>query len=218
LVAFFHEKRKNQFIPLSWKVGDFVFRSMNKIDEFANHFHNLNLKYAENIRGFDPNGIFLEHMLTMGFRNSFIHTVLVEKEDNHLGSPTHTIGDLETVLSTNELYKQRGKGPIEKSAQPPNVNPKTTTPRSSAPTTHPYKKVTNSGSGGGGDKNPPPGKIESSHKLPLRMKRKNIVQEEEDHHAESDINSFSLKDMELEADIEKMFPNIDQPRGSTHQN
>jgi hypothetical protein len=78
---------------------------------------------------------------------------------------------------------------------------------------HPSKKVTNSSSGGGGDKNPPPGKIESSHKLPLRKKRKNIVQEEEEHHVGSDINSFSLEDMELEADIEKMFPNIDQPGG-----
>jgi hypothetical protein len=191
---------------------------MNKIDEFANHFHNLNLKYAEKIRGFDPNKIFVEHMLTMGFSNSFIHTVLGEEEDNHLGNPTHTVGDLETVLSTNELYKQRGKGPSEKSAQSPTINPKTTTPRSSAPVAHPSKKVINNSSGGGGDKNPPPGKIESSHKLPLRKKRKNIVQEEEEHHVESDINRFSLEDMELEADIEKMFPNIDQPGGATHQN
>jgi hypothetical protein len=51
----FFMKKKKKFIPLPWKVGDFVFRSINKIDEFANHFHNLNLKYAEKIRGFDPN-------------------------------------------------------------------------------------------------------------------------------------------------------------------
>jgi hypothetical protein len=101
---------------LPWKVGDFVFRNMNKIDEFANHFHNLNLKYVENIRGFDPNGIFLEHMLKLSFSSSFIHTVLGEEEDNNLSIPTHTAGDFETVLSTNELYKQREKYPSEKSA------------------------------------------------------------------------------------------------------
>jgi hypothetical protein len=78
--------------------------------------------------------------------------------------------------------------------------------------------VINNSSGGGGEKNPPPGKIESSHKIPLRKKRKNIVQEEEEHHVKSDINNFSLKDMELEADIHKMFPNIDQLGGTTHQN
>jgi len=49
---------------------------MNKIDEFTNHFHNLNLKYDENIRGFEPKIIFVEHMLIVGFNNSFIHTVL----------------------------------------------------------------------------------------------------------------------------------------------
>jgi hypothetical protein len=88
---------------LPWKIGDFVFSNMNKIDEFANHFHNLNLKYAENIKGFDPNIIFLEHMLAVGFNNSFIHTVLGAEEDNNLGAPTPNVGDLETVLNTKEF-------------------------------------------------------------------------------------------------------------------
>jgi hypothetical protein len=44
------------------------------------------------------------------------------------------------------------------------------------------------------------------------------VQEEEDHHIENDINKFSLEDMELEADIEKLFPTIDQSGNTTHQN
>jgi hypothetical protein len=51
---------------------------MKKIVEFENHFHNLNLKYVERIKGFDPNEIFLEHMLAVGFSNSFIHNVLGE--------------------------------------------------------------------------------------------------------------------------------------------
>jgi hypothetical protein len=157
-------------------------------------------------------------MLTIGFRNSFIHTVLGEEEDNNLGAPIHTAGDLETILNTNEFYKQKGKSPSEENAQSPTVTPKTKTSRSSAPMAYPYGKVINNSSGGGGDKNPPPRKIEISHKLPLRKKMKNIVQEEEEHRVESDINNFSLEDMELEADIEKMFPNIDQPGGTVHQN
>jgi hypothetical protein len=44
----------------------------------------------------------------------------------------------------------------------------------------------------------------------MRKKRKNVVQEEEDNLIENDINSFSLEDMELDVDIEKMFPTIDQ--------
>jgi len=100
----------------------------------------LNLKYVENIRGFDPNGIFLEHMLTMGFSNSTL------------------------------------QGPNKKISQSPNITPKTSTPRRSAPMTHPSKKLTNTISIARGDKNPPLGKIEISHKLPLRKKRNNIVQ------------------------------------------
>jgi hypothetical protein len=53
-LLFFHKKRKNQFIPLPWKIGEFMFRNINKIDEFANHFNNVNLKYAEKIKGFNP--------------------------------------------------------------------------------------------------------------------------------------------------------------------
>jgi hypothetical protein len=64
----------------------------------------------------------------------------------------------------------------------------------------------------------PPGKIENSHKLPVRKKRKNLVQEEEDNLIENDIQSFSLDDMELEVDIEKIFPVMEQPENIIQQN
>ena len=40
--------------------------NMNKIDEFVGHFNNVSLKYAEKIKGFDPNKTFVEHMQSMG--------------------------------------------------------------------------------------------------------------------------------------------------------
>jgi hypothetical protein len=176
---FFHEKRKKQFIPLPWKVGDFIFRNMNKIDEFVCHFHSLNLRYVERIKGFDPTGIFVEHLLENDFNNSFINIVMNEDGDNDSGIPAHDTGDLETILNTNDSYKQKGKGPGEKSAQSPIVTSKSIISWSSAPTTHQIKKVIHISSGGGGDKNPSSGKNERSHKLPLRKKIKKIVQEEE---------------------------------------
>jgi hypothetical protein len=39
---------------------------------------------------------------------------------------------------------------------------------------HPSKKATHNSSNGGGDKNRPRYKIDSSHKLPTRKKRKNL--------------------------------------------
>jgi hypothetical protein len=206
---FSHEKRKKQFIPLPWKVGDFIFKNMNKIDQFVGHFHSLNLRYAKRVKGFDPSGIFVEHLLAIGFNNYFVNSILNEDKDNDLGTPARDTSDLETTLITNESYKQKGKGHGEKSAQSKNVTPKSTTSWSNTPTAHQIKKVTHNSSGGGGDKNPPSGKTESSHKVPLRKKIKNIVQEEEGPQAERNICDLSLEDMELEIDTEKVFPKVD---------
>jgi hypothetical protein len=62
------------------------------------------------------------------------------------------------------------------------------------------------------------GKIEISHKIPLRKKRKNIVQEEEGPQGENDIHDLSFEDMELKIDIEKVFPNADKPENMAYQN
>ena len=82
-----------------------MFRNVNKIDEFVGHFNKLNLRYAERLRGFDPNGIFVEHLLAVGFNNSFIQTRLNEDKDNDNNTPASDVGDLETLQSTIELYK-----------------------------------------------------------------------------------------------------------------
>lgn len=191
---FFREERKKQFIPLPWKIRDFIFRNMNRIDEFAGHFHNFNLKYGEKVKGLDPNGTFVKHLLAVGFIDSFIKTILNEDGDNGSGTLARDIDDLETIFNTNELYKQRGKCQGEKSAQSSTVMPKCKASWSSVPTTYPSKKVTHGSSSRGGDKNPP-SEIESSHKLPVRKKRKNIVQEEKGPHRESEFHDLFLEDM-----------------------
>jgi hypothetical protein len=52
----------------------------------------------------------------------------------------------------------------------------------------------------------------------VRKKRKNLVQEEEDNLIENDINIFSMEDMELEVDIEKIFPTMDYPKNMAQKN
>jgi hypothetical protein len=78
---------------------------MNKNDEFARYFHNLNLIYVERVKGFDPSEMFLEYILAIGFNNYFINTILNEDGDNDLGTPACDTSDLETILNTNESYK-----------------------------------------------------------------------------------------------------------------
>ena len=98
-------------------------------------------------------------MLLVGFNNSFIHTILNEEEEgNNQSTHVHDVGDSETILSTNEFYKQKGNGPSERCVQSPVVTPKNTTSQSNAPLTHPVWMVVNSSSCGRGEKNPPLGK------------------------------------------------------------
>jgi hypothetical protein len=51
----FYEKRKKQSIPLPWKVGEILLREIPKNDEYVDYFNQINLKFAEEIKGFDPN-------------------------------------------------------------------------------------------------------------------------------------------------------------------
>jgi hypothetical protein len=152
---------------------DLVCRDVNKIDEFADHFKKLNLMYDQRIKGFEPNGIFREHLLAVGFSSTFIHRHQIEDRDSDDNNPASGNCDAETLQSVIELYKQQGKVSSEKSAQSPASTPKSATSWSIASTAHPSKKATQKSSNGGGDKNPPCIKIDSSHKIPLTKKRKN---------------------------------------------
>jgi hypothetical protein len=113
----------------------------------------------------------VEHRLLVGFNNSFIHIILNEEEDNTQSAHVHNAGDLETILSTNEFYKQKGKGPTERNTQSPVVTPKNIISWSNASTNYLVRKIANNSSSGG-EKNAPSGKIENSHKFPIRKKRK----------------------------------------------
>jgi hypothetical protein len=86
------------------------------------------------------------------------------------------------------------------------------------PTTYPSKKETHNSSNQGGYNNPHSSKIGSSHKLLVRKKRKNVVQEAEEPGTESDIHVFSLEDMELETNLENVFLNVNQPGDMIHHN
>ena len=43
----FYERRKKQFIPLAWKVGEILLRGISKIDEYASYFDQFNLNFAK---------------------------------------------------------------------------------------------------------------------------------------------------------------------------
>jgi hypothetical protein len=65
------EKRKKQFIPLPWKVGKILLWGISKIDKYATYFENSDLKFSKEIKGFDQNHLFYNHLLSVGLALDF---------------------------------------------------------------------------------------------------------------------------------------------------
>jgi hypothetical protein len=83
-----------------------MLNNINKIDEFTTHFNNLNLRYVERIRGFDPNGFFLENLLAVGLEKSFFQRHMSENRDTNDKNYSYDVDNLDTLQSTIELYKK----------------------------------------------------------------------------------------------------------------
>jgi hypothetical protein len=83
---------------------EFVLKNVKKIDDFATHFSISNLKYVEDIRGFNPYDIFREHLQSLGLGDFFVNKHLPKNRDSD--GPTSDTSDVETVKSCNKLYMQ----------------------------------------------------------------------------------------------------------------
>jgi hypothetical protein len=58
LVASIAKEEKKIVHSSALESWEFVLKNVNKIDEFAVHSSNFNLRYDEILRGFDPDNIF----------------------------------------------------------------------------------------------------------------------------------------------------------------
>jgi hypothetical protein len=207
-------KRRSSLSHYLGRSDEIFLRGTAKIDEYATQFDQYNMKFAKEIKGFDPNHLFHDHMVSVGFSNTLINTFIFGEEegDNH-DPPAECIerkaGDIETIISTTDQYKKKGKPSNEKNAQSPIISQKSTLSKNnSQSTTSQQKKSSMNNSDDGGDKNPPQGKLEKSHKLQVKRKRTNSQQEIEEHIPESEIH---LEDMDLEVDIENIqFPDDEE--------
>jgi hypothetical protein len=138
----------------------------------------------------------------------FFEKDLTENRDTGENAPTSNVHNLDTLQSTTELSRKKGKDDDDKSVQSTNNTPKSTTSRSINPMAHHNKKETRSSSNGG-DKDPPHPKIDTSHKLPMDKKRKQIVGQAKEPEIQS-------KNMELEPDLNSVFCYLDQPSDMIH--
>jgi hypothetical protein len=53
-----------------------------KIDEFVVQFDLYKLNVADYMKGFDPQQLFVNHIISTGFSISFINTHIYEEEEN----------------------------------------------------------------------------------------------------------------------------------------
>jgi hypothetical protein len=176
---FFHEKRKKQSIPLPWRIGEILLRGISKIDEFVDQLHQYNFKFTEEIKGFDPKHLFVGHMTLIGFSNSLTNTFIFGEEEGESHDPLTQYVEkrtnyIETIVSTTNRYKQKGKVLNKKGSQPPIVSQKNGPPKNNFQSeTSQQKKSSTNKSGDGGDKNTPRGRLEKPHKLQVKIKRTN---------------------------------------------
>ena len=70
----FNEKRKKQFIPLPWKIGEITMKSISHLDENSTQIELFILKKDNEMKGFNPNQLFMIHMTSIGYSVSFSNT------------------------------------------------------------------------------------------------------------------------------------------------
>jgi hypothetical protein len=81
LAHFFNEKRKRQFIPLPWKIGEITVKIITHIDEISIQFDQCNLNKANEFEGFNPSQLFMKHMISVGYNVSFFNTFMFGEEE-----------------------------------------------------------------------------------------------------------------------------------------
>jgi hypothetical protein len=104
------------------------------------------MRYAEEIKGFDPDHLFYNHIVAFGLIPSLINTLIYGEEEGDSHDPNvqevdRNPGDIETIISTTEPHKERGNPSNEKSAQSPIVSRRSVLPKvNPQPENDPTKK------------------------------------------------------------------------------
>jgi hypothetical protein len=118
---------------LPWRIGEITIRNVVNIDESLVQFDQFKLNIVDEIKGFYPNQLFMNHMIYVVYSISFPHIFLfVEEEGN---SQNHRVlffekkqDDIETVVSTIDKHRQQGKFVNDKSTLSSNVSKKISLP------------------------------------------------------------------------------------------
>jgi hypothetical protein len=89
-------------------------KNISHLDEVSTQFDLFNLKKDNEIKGFNPNKLFMTHMMLVGYIVSFSKTFLFREEEgdsqNSQGLLVENLQeDIETIINTNDQNRQRGR-------------------------------------------------------------------------------------------------------------
>lgn len=67
------------------------------------------MKFSKEIKGFNPNHLFLDHMVSVGFNNTLINTFIFGEEEGDDHDPLvecieRKASNIETIISTTDQY------------------------------------------------------------------------------------------------------------------
>ena len=112
---------------MPWRIEEITLRNVLNIDNFLVQFDQFKLNTVDEIKGFYPNHLFMNHMIYVGYSIPFAHACLFGEEEG--GSQNHRVlffekkqDDIETVVSTIDKHRQQGKFVNDKSTLSSNVS------------------------------------------------------------------------------------------------
>jgi hypothetical protein len=166
----FNEKRKKQFIPFPLKVREVIVKNISHLDKFVVDFDLFKMISIHEFQGFDPNGSFTEHIFNIGYGSYFIKSLQLDEGggDNQKPqekSPKSHLDDVDTLISTDDQYKQRGRTTTSGNPSSPHIPLKmSSTTQSKAHGNNLEKIKSLAGNFGSiGDKEHPKKAMEKSH-------------------------------------------------------
>jgi hypothetical protein len=63
--VFFDKKRKRHIIPMPFKIVDISVKISASMVEMVGLFDSFNMKEVKSLKGFDPKGVFISHMVSI---------------------------------------------------------------------------------------------------------------------------------------------------------
>jgi hypothetical protein len=107
--TFFDKKRKKQFIPMPFKIVGILVKSSSNLAEMVRYFDSFHMKEVEAHKGFDQEGIFMTHMVSIGYSSFLLRQRKSQREQMIM--KTHTWVQGWSLRPVKLFLRRRSRSP-----------------------------------------------------------------------------------------------------------